>query len=131
MKCPACKDDSPVADYGDPLRCPKCGAYYEKAAVLASEKLAKLEQERIAAEKRAAVSAQPTVFPHVKKIADMNKGAQPVVVVDLNMSFGSMVVFMIKWAIAAIPALIMLSLIGLGLVVMLGLAGGLAPLMSR
>jgi len=35
-----------------------------------------------------------------------------VVVTDIQMSFGSMVVFMIKWAIAAIPALIILSVIG-------------------
>ena len=35
-----------------------------------------------------------------------------VVVTDIQMSFGSMVVFMIKWAIAAIPALIILSAIG-------------------
>ncbi|MDQ6981213.1 MAG: hypothetical protein Q9M46_07020 [Ghiorsea sp.] len=34
-----------------------------------------------------------------------------VVVTDIQMSFGSMVVFMIKWAIAAIPALIILSVI--------------------
>ena len=36
-----------------------------------------------------------------------------IVVQDINMSFGSMVVFMIKWSIAAIPAMIILSLIGL------------------
>lgn len=31
---------------------------------------------------------------------------QPVSVTDIRMSFGSMVVFMIKWAFAAIPAMI-------------------------
>ena len=34
-----------------------------------------------------------------------------VVVVDIQMPFGSMVVFMIKWAIAAIPAAIVLGAI--------------------
>lgn len=34
-------------------------------------------------------------------------------VVDVNMPFASMVGFMIKWAIAAIPAVIILSVIGL------------------
>jgi hypothetical protein len=38
-----------------------------------------------------------------------------VVVKDLDMPFGSMVTFMVKWAIAAIPALIILSLIGTAL----------------
>jgi len=33
-------------------------------------------------------------------------------IVDIKMPFGSMVVFMVKWAIAAIPALIILALIG-------------------
>src|SRR5207249_2960039 len=35
-----------------------------------------------------------------------------VVVADFDMPFGSMVSFMVKWAIAAIPALIILSVIG-------------------
>jgi hypothetical protein len=33
-------------------------------------------------------------------------------IIDVKMPFGSMVVFMVKWAIAAIPALIILALIG-------------------
>jgi CHASE2 domain-containing sensor protein len=37
---------------------------------------------------------------------------QRVVVRDIQMSFGSMVVFMVKWAIAAIPALIILIVLG-------------------
>ena len=36
----------------------------------------------------------------------------PVRIVDIKMPFGSMVVFMVKWAIAAIPAFIILALIG-------------------
>jgi hypothetical protein len=35
-----------------------------------------------------------------------------VVVVNVNMPFWSMVRFMVKWAIAAIPALIILAVIG-------------------
>jgi hypothetical protein len=37
---------------------------------------------------------------------------QKVRIVDLEMPFMSMVTFMVKWAIAAIPALIILALIG-------------------
>jgi len=37
---------------------------------------------------------------------------QKVRVIDLDMPFGSMVVFMVKWAIAAIPAFIILMVIG-------------------
>ena len=44
------------------------------------------------------------------KSADVHD--QPVVVVDVQMKFTSMVVFMVKWALAAIPALLILILIG-------------------
>lgn len=37
---------------------------------------------------------------------------QEVIVTDIQMPFGSMVVFMIKWALAAIPAIIILFFIG-------------------
>ena len=36
----------------------------------------------------------------------------PVRIIDVKMPFGSMVIFMVKWAIAAIPALIILAIIG-------------------
>ena len=35
-----------------------------------------------------------------------------VVVTDIKMSFSSMVVFMVKWAIATIPAIIILTAVG-------------------
>src|SRR5689334_10051121 len=38
--------------------------------------------------------------------------AQRVTVTDIDMPFGSMVSFMVKWAIASIPALIILLFIG-------------------
>jgi len=40
---------------------------------------------------------------------------QNVVVTDIKMSFSSMVEFMVKWAIASIPALIILFFIGMAL----------------
>jgi hypothetical protein len=36
---------------------------------------------------------------------------QQVIVTDVRMPFGSMVVFMVKWAIAAIPAFMILAFI--------------------
>jgi len=44
-----------------------------------------------------------------------------VVVVDVNMPFWSMVWFMVKWAIAAIPAGIILAL---GYMLVMGILGG-------
>lgn len=46
----------------------------------------------------------------------------PVHIVDIRMPFGSMVVFMVKWSIAAIPALIILAVIG---AVVVGILAGL------
>lgn len=45
-------------------------------------------------------------------MADEKKESQSVVVEDIKMPFMSMVAFMVKWAIAAIPAMIILVLIG-------------------
>lgn len=45
-----------------------------------------------------------------------------VTVVDIKMPFGSMVIFMIKWSIAAIPAAIILFLIG---AIVFGVLGGI------
>jgi hypothetical protein len=55
----------------------------------------------------------------------VNMGS-PVSVVDVDMTFGSMVPFMVKWAIASIPAVLILSFI-LG-VIAVALAMALAPL---
>ena len=38
---------------------------------------------------------------------------QPVTIEDIKMPFGSMVIFMVKWVIASIPAMIILFMIGL------------------
>ena len=47
MLCPACDVDSPVAAYGDPLRCPDCGVFYEKALINKSRKVpAKVDEKR-------------------------------------------------------------------------------------
>ena len=42
----------------------------------------------------------------------MSNDSQNVRVTDIRMPFGSMVAFMVKWAIASIPALIILTVLG-------------------
>jgi hypothetical protein len=51
-----------------------------------------------------------------------NESGNHVVVVDVKMPFMSMVTFMVKWAIASIPALIILVVIG---AIAAGVLGGL------
>lgn len=49
-----------------------------------------------------------------------NEIEKRVVVTDINMPFMSMVIFMVKWVIASIPAFIILSIIGTLLTGVLG-----------
>lgn len=63
-------------------------------------------------ESRAALSAELRRRAAVVKMTEMNPRRQEVVVTDIDMPFFSMVGFMVKWAIASIPALIVLLIIG-------------------
>lgn len=49
-----------------------------------------------------------------------NEIEKRVVVTDISMPFMSMVIFMVKWVIASIPAFIILSIIGMLLTGVLG-----------
>ena len=49
-----------------------------------------------------------------------NEFEKRVVVTDINMPFMSMVIFMVKWVIASIPAFIILSILGAMLTGILG-----------
>lgn len=64
----------------------------------------------------------------------MSNENQPprVVVTDIHMPFGSMVVFMVKWAFAAIPAMLILFCVGFALVAVLGgIVGALGSSMHK
>ena len=58
-------------------------------------------------------------LPTGNAIPTTTKGA--VIITDISMSFKSMVVFMIKWVLASIPAIIISSLI---VAVFISIAGG-------
>jgi len=61
----------------------------------------------------------------MKETEDKSHNSNEVVITDIRMSFRSMIVFMVKWVIASIPAFIILFLIGVALagllLVLLGL----------
>jgi len=81
-----------------PADCVKCGIHYDAFYKQQAEK-----------------AAQSASAPEVSGALANYPGARPVVVMDINMSFGSMVRFMVKWAIASIPALLILFLLLVGL----------------
>lgn len=108
MQCPSCDFEAAQAAFGEPLRCPECGAYYEKALKLKHSSA----QPAPVSPPVAPAPKKQQAFPAHAQVA--NRGielAQPVVVVDIQMRFWSMVVFMIKFALASIPALLALTLI--------------------
>lgn len=118
MQCPKCGYEPTLSEVQrSPGDCTQCGVNYEGYARSVEA------QNRARADAQAQAAAN-FVAPHVKKMAADNQGAQPVFIVDAQMSFNSMVWFMVKWSIAAIPALLILLTIGFFSIFLLGgLAG--------
>jgi CDP-diglyceride synthetase len=58
----------------------------------------------------------------------MNESVQKVSVSDVSMPFGSMVVFILKWTLASIPAMLIIFVVAL---VVAGLFGGLFTALQR
>ncbi|MDH1011987.1 hypothetical protein N5J43_16970 [Pseudomonas nicosulfuronedens] len=131
MQCPECGHSPAAGDQVDPTRCPECGIYYHKALAAQVRKLeaegARKDQDLAEAQERAraTASAKSTVAPSVRNAAIDYRGAQPVVVLDVNMSFGTMVMFMVKLAFATIPAMIIIFGVLLAIGAAFGLLGGL------
>jgi hypothetical protein len=119
-----------------PYREEEARSYLQGGQLLAND-LARLEAERgwrplreVLAPTAAVVATQPQ--PNYAVVAQsypaVTGSTQPVTIVDIRMSFGSMVGFMIKWALASIPALIIVwiilgAIIGLISLVFGGLLG--------
>ncbi|WP_312921159.1 hypothetical protein [Stutzerimonas nitrititolerans] len=120
MQCPKCGYEPTLSEVQrSPSDCVKCGVNYEGYA-------RSVEAQRQAREAEQAQAVANFVAPHVRKMAADNRGAQPVVIVDAQMSFNSMVWFMVKWSIAAIPALMILITIGFLSVLLLGGLAGIS-----
>lgn len=110
MQCPKCGHEPTLKEVqASPDDCPQCGVNYTKF-----QQIKEREAEE-AAQQRAVAASLKKVSPVVRTVMHDYPGAQPVVVVDLKMSFWSMVVFMVKWAIAAIPAFLILIVLGVAL----------------
>lgn len=114
MKCPQCGYEPTLAEIQrSPDSCVECGVVY-----------AQYEQNKRLHQSAAVITTASPVAGAVKDVLREFPGAQPVVVVDFRMGFGSMVNFMVKWALASIPALVILLVLGWGLLSILSLFGG-------
>ncbi|WP_430317521.1 hypothetical protein [Pseudomonas nitroreducens] len=113
MQCPKCGHEPTLKEVqASPDDCPQCGVNYTKF-----QQIKEREAEE-AAQQRAVAASLKKVSPVVRTVMHDYPGAQPVVVIDLNMGFWSMVKFMVKWAFASIPALLIIFGIGLALSVL-------------
>ena len=117
VMCPHCgeKAKAPAEGVGQNADCPSCGKNF-----------------RIPSSAAAASSTVPKRAEPVPATAPRNPPPMAektaVVVTDIRMPFGSMVVFMIKWTIASIPAFIILAILG-SLASAMFIMGGCAALM--
>jgi len=78
--------------------------------------------KKISADQEAIRKALETQNNSLRQLVGLQSTARPVVVQDFSMEFGSMVVFILKWAAAAIPALIVLYF---ALAILASIFGGL------
>jgi hypothetical protein len=99
VTCPFCGDraHAPGDAAGKDANCPNCGKTFPIPGPEPSPKT----QARV--NQRPPFTPRPFSPPEKKN---------EVVVTDVRIPFGSMVILMIKWAIAAIPAFIILALLG-------------------
>lgn len=154
MQCPKCGYVRQAGDTGPDYECPKCGVVYAKVrarGVLSDEEFekaqaraeARLEAEAARMKPASATRAVLSGKGAMGECEDCGKPVsqraaacphcgcrfvvppQHVVVADVEMRFGSMVVFMVKWAVAAIPAAVLLILLAFFVVAMLGGVGAM------
>ncbi len=132
MECPKCGYVRVASDVAPEYECPRCGVVYEKARQQIDQDHGREEVRRKPSEARSRsslgecadcgglVSPRAVVCPHCGR--PFGDGVQPVAVVDVRMPFDSMVVLIIKWALAAVPAAVILVAIYVVAMVALGSA---------
>ena len=91
---------------GDFVSCPSCSSEFN---VEESQKVKSLIENFHPFEESKPYI--PPVVPEIQKISKPSVEPNYVIVTDFKMEFFSMVTFMVKWAIASIPALMILGFI--------------------
>lgn len=107
MQCPKCNYEPTLSEVQrSPDDCVQCGINYAGHARHAAEQAQQKNQSAGIIKLSPAVRGATAKYP----------GAQPVVVIDINMGFWSMVMFMVQFAFATIPAAIIVTLVVTGVV---------------
>jgi DNA-directed RNA polymerase subunit RPC12/RpoP len=138
LACPECSNDILLTDewIGHEAECPTCG---QKFTVPKQTPVIKQVATKSAFRKKTSTSQRkPKTTGQTQSTTKSSQGTvnqqspTKVKVVDIEMGFGSMVVFIIKWTLASIPAMIILFLIVLLIsLVFGGLLGALFSVFGR
>lgn len=143
MKCEQCGYERHPNDYAPAGECPRCGAAYgnrRSSSVLSEEESDQAQARARFAQGAAhlAAAARPMQQPALVACSDCDgqvsrmavvcphcgrpfgNGRQPIEVMNVKMEFEAMVWFIVKWALASIPAMIILFLIFLAIVKLIG-----------
>ncbi len=117
VTCPHCCEEAraPADAAGQTVDCPACGKSFNIPPPT-STRSAPVQTRAAAAPPSPPQQLSPT-------------GKQEVIVTDIRIPFGSMVVLIIKWTLAAIPAMMILAFLGF-LVSAIFMGGCAAMLMS-
>lgn len=112
QQCPSCSYELTMTEQIDsPDKCPKCGIYFAKFRAKAQAEAQPFQAVKPTTPDRPSESSFRLTADPVKVATRGLQGVQPVVVVDVHMRFWSMVVFMVKASLAAIPAIIILVML--------------------
>ena len=105
MQCPTCTFEAPAAAFGDPLRCPECGAFYEKAVALQQRKLLQASSQQVAAPPQKAPPVTPALDAGALKhgLYCTACGAQTY---GKSHTRGSILIELILWLAFLLPGLI-------------------------
>ena len=137
MQCPNCKYEPTLTELqGSPEQCPSCGVYYAKAA---QQKAAPKDpwalEKKIIGKVSAGIAGARSVVDEARELRSADQDEREairrarapvrgeVIVVDIDMPFWSMVKFMVKLALAAIPAAIIVAIIFAGFSAIISLIG--------
>ena len=88
------------------MKCPKCNKEFPSIYYFENENTCRECFKSMNPSEQQAENEKPITVAKKPDVAQVS-------IVDFNMPFGSMVSFMVKWAIASIPAIIILFIIGL------------------
>lgn len=132
MQCPKCNYEPTMAEMqSSPEQCPSCGVYYSKVRASVAQSVG--ADQTLLGKVSAGVSGARAAVSEAREIRRADAAereamsgadrARAVVVVDVDMPFWSLVQLMVKIALAAIPAVIIIAIIFAGFSAIISLIG--------